>query len=282
MNVPRINVPGSHRSPSGSQRSSGVAEFSSRIFLNDNASDFARPLFSDGFFSPCTSVTSVTNLTPSADYRTPVTEVTSQLFFGSFDDATNEENLKKLGITHIISLIGNKHPVEGMKLKHKPMNDYGRTDLKRVIKTLWSFVVESQKPFNKLFVHCHSGQNRSATVVITILMKLKSGPKNLKEAYRMVKKKRPIVQINEKYARQLSELESELFGVTSMPNDWMSVHTFCMNTGKVVFLGEGFTPTPHGSKQRAMRSSPSRRYPFLSAVHFQLMISDSSETELLD
>jgi len=252
INAPRINInfPSTQRSSSESQRSQGVVSPSSEILNNINLKfDFAwPPLLSEGGLFRHHTTPSMT-VTPSTEFRVPVTEVTSQLFFGSFDDATNEENLKKLGITHIISLIGKKHPVEGMQLKQQPMHDCGRTDLKGIIKTLWSFVMDSQKPFNKLFVHCFSGQNRSAAVVITILMKLKSGPKNLREAYRMVKKKRPIVQINEIYARQLTELESELFCVNTMPDNWMSFNAYTKR-GMPVFNGEEFTRTPYGSKTR--------------------------------
>jgi len=169
-------------------------------------------------------------------YAIPLTEVTPQLFFGSFEDANNEQKLKDLGITHIISLIGPKNEIKGIKHKHKPMSDYGRTDLKRVIAIIWPFVLESQWDGNKLFVHCQSGQNRSATVVLSILLKLKN--EKLDVLYRMVKKKRPLVQINEKYARQLSEIEGELFGETSVPKNWMRISSYDMESGDVEFNDE--------------------------------------------
>lgn len=169
----------------------------------------------------------------------PLTEVTPKLFFGSFDDASDEENLTSLGITHIISLVGHKHLIKGMKHKHKPMSDYGKTDLKVLIKTLWSFIVESQEVKNKLFVHCQSGQNRSATVVLAILMKLKSGLNRLMDLYRMVKKKRPVIHIHEHYAKQLSEMEKEIFGETSVPKDWMKINSYDMFSGSVVFNSTG-------------------------------------------
>jgi len=171
-----------------------------------------------------------------AFYEEPLTEVTQQLFFGAFDDANNERKLKGLEITHIISLIGPKHEIEGIKHKHMPISDFGRTDLKRVLTTLWPFILESQQLGNKLFIHCQSGQNRSATVMLSILMKLKSEKLNV--LYRMVKKKRPIIQINEKYARQLSEMETEMFGETTVPQRWMSISSYDMESGDVEFNEE--------------------------------------------
>jgi len=143
------------------------------------ALDLTRPVFFCSNFVSTPSTLSSSSVILLQDMTTrhqlPITEVTSQIFLGSFENAKDEKILKELGITHIISLIGPKHPVEGIKHEHKPMSDYGRTDLKQVVKTLWPFIIESQKVFNKLFVHCQSGQNRSATLVIAILMKLKYG-----------------------------------------------------------------------------------------------------------
>lgn len=169
-------------------------------------------------------------------YVEPLTEVTPKLFFGTFDDANDEGKLKGLGITHIISLIGPKHEIEGIKHEHKPMSDFGRTDLKQVITELWPFILESQQVGNKLFIHCQCGQNRSATVVLSILMKLMG--EKLDVLYRMVKKKRPVIQISEKYAKQLSEMEIELFGETSVPRRWMSICSYDMVSGDVEFNEE--------------------------------------------
>jgi len=174
----------------------------------------------------------------STRYAVDLTEVTAQLFFGSFEDASNEKKLVELGITHIISLIGPKNKIKYIKHKHEPMNDYGRTELKKVITRLWPYIEESQEVGNKLFVHCQSGQNRSATLVLAILMKLKNQPNKLEELYTMVKKKRPIIQIHEKYAKQLCEMESELFGKTSVPKNWMVLCSYDIETGSVRFNDE--------------------------------------------
>lgn len=198
------------------------------VFPTDNR---VSPLFAS------TTSSSVFNTSKSFLSRNvPVTQITPQVYFGTFEDAKNENNLRKIGVTHIISLIGPKHSIKNMKHRHYPMNDYGRTDLKLVIKKLQNFVEESQKVGNKLFVHCQSGQNRSATVVLAFLMKCEY--MSLKDAYRKVKKKRPVVQINKQYAKQLSALEVELFDKSTMPSDWMEIRSVDMDKGKVVFSGE--------------------------------------------
>lgn len=201
-------------------------------FKSENAIKFpSKRLFSTQRYTP-----SFTNSSLNSFIQTPLTKVTSKLYFGSLEDAKNEAELRARKITHIISLIGSKHLIVGMSYKHSPMNDYGKTDLKRLFKQLWPFVEESQQPENSLFVHCMSGQNRSATLVTGILMKIQG--KSLKEAFRMVKKKRPVVQINEQYAKQLWTMELELFGQTSVPEDWMEIRSADMETGIVVFSGD--------------------------------------------
>jgi len=124
------------------------------------------------------------------------------------------------------------------------MNDNGQTDLKQMIEDLWSYILESQEPGNKLFLHCHRGQNRSPTVVLAIMMKLKTEPHELYQLHLILKKKRPVVQINQQYARQLSEMESELFGRTTVPEDWMKIISYDMDSGNVVFRGEGEQTVP--------------------------------------
>lgn len=195
-------------------------------------------------------------MTPSAR-GPPMTEVTSQLYLGSYDDALQEEKLKANGITHIISLIGATNPIKGMKHMHYPMHDHGRTDLNQFFTKLRPFIEESQESGNKLFVHCMKGQNRSATVVIGIMMMCHH--EKLNDARRILKRKRPVVQINEHYARQLSLMELDLFGQTSVPSNWMHITHVDMDTGNVHFNGdtmrsiEGMTPKGNLKKSSTIK-----------------------------
>merc|ERR1719204_2644733 len=79
---------------------------------------------------------------------------------------------------------------------------------------------------------------------------------SLKEAYKMVKKKRPIVQIHQNYAKMLSALEEELFGETTMPSDWMEIYLYDSSLGKVVFTGEDISSSlkPGTGRQENMLS----------------------------
>jgi len=209
-----------------------------RYFCTDQVIQFS----GTGFFS---SPSGVNGITPSDTSTMNTisdtnTEVTSQLILGSLDDAMNEAELRAKKVTHIISLIGHMHPISGIKQKQCPMNDYGQTDLKWVMTKLREFVEESQMQGNVLFVHCMSGQNRSATVMLAILMKYQG--LTLYQAYKKVKNKRPIVQINERYGKQLMSMEQELFGRVTLPENWMQIDSVDMQSGRVTFIGDCVSP----------------------------------------
>jgi atypical dual specificity phosphatase len=231
--------------------SSRTTRMSELIYNRDKSLTLSQCLFATN--STYKSQDSFFNRTASV-YSTPLTKISSQLYLGSFEDAKNESQLVELGITHIISLIGPKHLIKGIQHMHKPMSDYGRTNLCEVIEDIWPYVLDSQKAGNKLFLHCQSGQNRSATVMTSILMKLKGEQHKLFDVYNLIKSKRPLVQINELYAKQLLELERNLFGKTTMPYDWMKIHSYDMATGSVVFHGEEKTKKRLGRKNLKLQT----------------------------
>jgi len=117
-----------------------------------------------------------------------------------------------------------------MRHGHTPMSIDGQTKLKQVMDELWPLIAESQKPGKALFIHCMNGQNRSATVVLAILMQ--QWGKKLNEAWELLKKKRPTVQIDERYATQLLKTELELFGSNSLPDNWIKTASYNMKSGE--------------------------------------------------
>jgi len=149
-----------------------------------------------------------------------MTEVLSQkLYIGSEDNAWNTNLLQGIGVTHVLCVTGNVNFIKGIEYEHFPMSDYGKTDLDKVLKKVYPFFKRSQEDGKRLFVHCKLGQNRSATVVLGFLMMSKG--LSLFEAYAMLKKQRPVVQINKNYAKMLLKLEKDLYNEQSLPNDWM-------------------------------------------------------------
>jgi len=185
----------------------------------------------------------VTGSTFSSYAPYPMTLVRPHLYLGNIDDANNEPELKAKGITHILSLGPSKSSADFVKNEHFPMHDGGRTDLKEVLGNVQTFVEKGQEDGNNILVHCHLGQNRSATVVIALLMKRED--KTLFRVHKDLKAQRPLVQINRGYAEKLLTLEKEIRGKNSLPQSWMEQGTFDLTTYEVTFKYENISSDVH-------------------------------------
>jgi len=153
---------------------------------------------------------------------TPLTEVLPRLYLGSREDADQKEKITSLGITHIISVSGGElHKDLCAKYMYIPLRDDGSSDLLGSLKNSYDFMVESQEPDNKLFIHCEWGQNRSPSFVIGFLMRYKRW--SLHEAYTFLKEKREVIHPHKKYLIQLRRLDKELHGVFSTPESFLDI-----------------------------------------------------------
>jgi len=153
---------------------------------------------------------------------TPLTQVLSQLYLGTQEDAEQADKLLDLGITHIISIVGGGR-YRDLYPKHMyiPLRDNGSSNLLEGIENSYDFTMESQEPGNKLFVHCKLGQNRSASFVIGFLMKSRN--LSLYEAYSFLKEKRELIHPHKKYMEQLRQLDLELYKVFSTPSNFLDI-----------------------------------------------------------
>merc|ERR1712060_282152 len=160
---------------------------------------------------------------------TPLTQVLSQLYLGTEEDAQQAEKLLDLGITHIISIVGGGR-YKDLYPKHMyiPLRDNGSSNLLEELENSYDFAMESQEPNNKLFVHCKLGQNRSASFVIGFLMKSRN--LSLYEAYSFLKRKRELIHPHKKYIEQLRQLDLELHKVYSTPKNFLDI-ALCSKEG---------------------------------------------------
>jgi len=195
--------------------------------------------YGGGIFTPSSTHRTLTeSFTSSSSTYAPVTmtKILPHLYLGSYDDAINELELHEKGITHILSLFGKKSHVDFVQHEIFPMHDLGKTDLKKVLQKVSKFVESGQQDDNNVLIHCQSGQNRSAVLVIALIMK--NEEKELYHAHKQVKRLRPIIQINEGYAKQLLTLEKEILGKNSLPSEWMERGEFDLTTDEVTFKYE--------------------------------------------
>merc|ERR1712060_1036602 len=183
---------------------------------------------------------------------TPLTQVLSQLYLGTEEDAQEAEKLLDLGITHIISIVGGGR-YKDLYPKHMyiPLRDNGSSDLLDEIKNSYDFAMESQEPGNKLFIHCQLGQNRSPSYVIGFLMK--SENLSFYEAYTLVKEKRELIHPHKKYIEQLRHFDLELHKVHSIPKDFLDI-ALCSKEG-IKIIHHNFSKADSERYKIAQRNS---------------------------
>lgn len=173
----------------------------------------------------------------------PMTKILPHLYVGTYENAINEVELKAKNITHILSLIGHRSHLGFVKHKHFPMCDHGKTDIKRVLLSVSEFIREGQEDGNNVLIHCQSGQNRSPSLILAHLMKNQN--KTLWRLHRELKILRPIVHINASYAKQLLNLEKEIFHENSLPHNWMERDGFDQKSGTVTYNYEHMDTEHH-------------------------------------
>lgn len=143
-------------------------------------------------------------------------EITSNIYLGARPDETSVAELKKIGITHVVSCLNEEErsSVEYLKLDFDHLflgvHDGMHEDIAAKFPQFFDFTTNLMYRYSnsKLFVHCEVGVSRSATLVIAQLMKLET--KGFFDAYKSVKSKRSQVLPNIGFASQLQRLENDL------------------------------------------------------------------------
>ena len=152
------------------------------------------------------------------DLRVP-SAIREWLYLGSEDHFFDEELLKKLGITHVLSCVsGSVGQREDVVHFRVPMSDTGTSMLEDIVfAEAFPWLMDTlQQPDTKVLVHCHAGINRSATVVVGFLMFAEKLP--LKKAHQVVESRRGIC-IHDDYMKQLREYDKALVGEYSTAPD---------------------------------------------------------------
>ena len=157
------------------------------------------------------------------DFESP-SRVMPFIYLGDRHDAANRELLTKLGVSHILNSafqIPNYHERHFLYC-NLPVFDRVGEDLSRFFEQAATFIKEAKEERTAVLVHCIAGVSRSTTCVIAYLMAHEG--MRLLDAYKLVRKIRPIVCPNESFRLQLAHYELALFGSTSVGNtdhkDW--------------------------------------------------------------
>jgi protein-tyrosine phosphatase len=126
-------------------------------------------------------------------------KITDQIYLGNYTAAEDRALLHNLGITHIINVTPELplFPGEFIYLCI-PVIDLEETDISKYFRVAKQFI--SQELSKKIFVHCMAGMSRSPTIVLSYLI---GTGMSFQSAYKFVKERHPITDINPGFLEQL-------------------------------------------------------------------------------
>ncbi|KAF5898967.1 protein phosphatase Slingshot 3-like [Clarias magur] len=130
-------------------------------------------------------------------------KILDYLYLGSEWNAANFEELQKNNVGYILNVtmeIDNFFP-EAFTYMNIRVYDVEATDLLSHWNNTYMFISEACNTGQSVLVHCKMGVSRSASTVIAFLMKQQGW--TLEEALNHVRERRPIVQPNDGFLRQL-------------------------------------------------------------------------------
>ncbi|KAK7438424.1 hypothetical protein VKT23_018037 [Stygiomarasmius scandens] len=174
----------------------------------------------------------------ASNIRTRAREIASasqilpQLFLSDYSTALDTKELSRLGITHVVSVVGfepgipDSIPVPGLdsqdakrttlKKLHIRLEDAPEANLLRHLEetTTWIRQAVEENNENRVLVHCLQGVSRSPTVVCAYLIATTPGPKAMRafEALELVRSKRSVVQPNSGFRKQLEQFAERFIG----------------------------------------------------------------------
>ncbi|XVE78377.1 hypothetical protein DITRI_Ditri13aG0140000 [Diplodiscus trichospermus] len=128
------------------------------------------------------------------------------LYLGSYDNASRSELLKSQGISRIL----NTFPACPNLYKHSFTYHCLQDDKVLQFDDANQFLDQCERDKARVLVHCMSGKNRSAAIVIAYLMKSRRW--RLPQSCQWVKERRSYVELSEAFYQQLQEYEQKLFG----------------------------------------------------------------------
>ena len=120
--------------------------------------------------------------------------------------SNSKDGLQKAGITHVLSVCGGHPPKFPSFFTYKVVSvlDTEKQNLKKHFKECIDFIKEAidyEGGMGRVFVHCFAGVSRSATIVASYL--IQEHGMTLAEAMSYIKTKRPFVNPNSGFRKQL-------------------------------------------------------------------------------
>lgn len=133
-------------------------------------------------------------------------QITEKVYLGNNDAQRDKKLLKDNGITHILMCGNYLYPFHPEDFTYKLFNldNCVNQQIEEVLEEAFSFIEKSEK----VYVHCHAGVSRSATIVIAYIMWKNNLP--YMEARQFVKERRKDIFPNAGFVKQLENFEKKL------------------------------------------------------------------------
>eukprot|EP01083_Nonionella_stella_P096560 271486_1 len=173
------------------------------------------------------------------DHGYPCLILDDGLYLGDFHHATTKQVFMDLHLTHVVNC-SRPHAIPcafaddsdlNVSYIRVPVDDMYDEDIKQYFDCVTKFIAdaligtdeddmeeekenekeEAVKLENSVLIHCQAGISRSSSITIAYLMKYKR--MRYGEAYKYVRERRPIIEPNATFAKQLKEYEKTLFDV---------------------------------------------------------------------
>jgi len=136
-------------------------------------------------------------------------KVVDGLFIGDYEASVNEQALRKNKISHVLTVMTSCERFPYPDIIHQAYNimDDENVDIVSIFEKCHDFIEAGIKKSGVL-VHCAMGISRSATIVISYLMKTRKS--TFEREYDYLRSVRPIVDPNPGFVAQLKEYEKEI------------------------------------------------------------------------
>ncbi|XP_078449261.1 dual specificity protein phosphatase 1-like [Lampetra planeri] len=147
--------------------------------------------------------------TPTYDQGGPV-EILPFLYLGSAYHASRRELLDDIGITALLNVSADlPNHFEGLfTYKSIPVEDNHKADIGAWFLEAIDFIDSTRRGGGRVFVHCHAGVSRSATICLAYLMKTRR--LRLDEAFEFVRQRRSVISPNFNFLGQLQSFEVQI------------------------------------------------------------------------
>jgi len=154
-----------------------------------------------------------------------ITEILPNTLYLSGCSPVTADNLESLGITAVVCalseheerrMMSDRAFPESVKRMFVRLIDSESSDIAQHFESAGRFIEEEIQAGGRCLIHCAAGISRSATIVLSFLMRHRNH--DLRSAFNLVKSKRRVVRPNNGFFQNLIDYERSIFGQDREPS----------------------------------------------------------------